>query len=245
MQLLFYLTTGLDSADRPGASAKGATKLPRGAGRSGAAGGAETPPHLGPARRRPAHARPPRARARTPRARPARPPPRSSTGWRGADGRPRRAAPLAAWRGQREAAGGGGQARSPSASCGRAVREVRSAVTAAGRRGAPRERVTRAAVSRAPRRPPRETHAGTRAPPPGPAVRSPQQPSGDPQRPLPPAPAQGGPWALRGGGLGGPRASPRARGKEGGRQGGGYRLGVREERICCFPLKTEEGAPVS
>lgn len=130
----------------------------------------ETPPHLGPARRRRPRARPPRSRAPS-AARPAAA--RSGTGQRDARGGAHRtsgccppaaahcpSARLARTKGSRGAVTAKPDPRARRAA--RAASEVRSAVTAAGRRAGPRERVTRAAVSRAPRRPPGDAHAGTR-----------------------------------------------------------------------------------
>lgn len=179
---VFYLLTDLDSADRPRMSAKGGpTNLPRDASRGGAGGGAGTPGHLPPA---PSPARGPPARAGSaPRPRTHLAPPRPGRrrraeqpghahGDRGSSPRRRLARPL-----QRpllppprpdkgKPRGGRRRSRGFGARCAARApaREARSTVTAAGRRA-------EGGRGARPAWPPRDAHAGTRAPPLGPAPR--------------------------------------------------------------------------
>ncbi|XP_036156789.1 basic proline-rich protein-like [Myotis myotis] len=236
---------------------KGATKLPREAGRSGAGGGARDAPAPGtrsppPPPRTPARSRAPSAARRPPPA----PVPGSGThagaptGRRGAV-RPPLALPLRLpCADKRKPRGGDGEARSPSAS--RSPRCQRGAIRGDSRRaasGAPREGDAGGSVARPSAAAGREMHT------PGPGascwLRGPQPaaPGRDPQRPLPPAPAQGGPGALRGAAHSGPRASPPHPliPREGRRktEGGGDRVGVRESGSAVFHLKQKREPQVN
>lgn len=196
--------------------------MPREAGRSGAGGGARDAPA-------PGTGSPPPPRTPAPLPRSQRRPLQYRAAGR-ARGRPpdvgvlsaRRShcpsACLARTKGSRGAATAKPDPRARRAA--RAASEVRSAVTAAGRRAGPRERVTRAAVSRAPRRPPGDAHAGT-----GRLLLAPQPaaPAGTRSalcRPLQLRAGRGSAWGCpeRSQSVPRPPPAPPSRGKEGGRQ---------------------------
>lgn len=230
--------------------------MPREAGRSGAGGGARDAPAPGTGSPPP----PPRTPAPLPRSQ-RRPPGRRPLRYRAAGrtrGRPpdvgvlsarRCALPLRLPRADKgKPRGGDGEARSPSAS--RSPRCQRGAIRGDSRRaasGAPREGDAGGSVARPSAAAGRCTRRD-RAPPPGPAARSPQTPAGTRSALCRPLQLRAG----RGRCAGLPGAVPERPPhplphipREGRRktEGGGDRVGVREEWICCFPPKTEEGAP--
>lgn len=248
---VFYLTTGPDSTDPQRMSSKGGDKLAKRSRQTWRRWRARDAPAPGAG----SSTLSPRSRRPRPGRRPLRAPGQRGTRTGAADGTPGRcppgrcsAVPAAASDGQREAAER--RRRSPSSGAhraARAAREVRAAVTAAGRRADPRGRAagtaaarTLAAAGRRTRRGPGRLLPAPRsaAPPPGAvapsaghgaAVRTPAAPS---PRVLVGAPRHRG-----------PRANPRLQGKQGVRQeAGATGQGAAHSGICCYPLGKEEGA---